>query len=1366
MNIPSQTFRDGTSQRNRLVKALKPDYVAVDERSLEDLLKFAQQYSQQLKYYDESNTLQGDWSPFFKGDVKKMVAYLNNPGSFKDDQEALNILTQPHFVLFLTFLQLLRYPQQQFKELTERYLDFYYQRVLQLQKKREVNDKVNVIFQLTQNVQQHLLKQGTLLNAGQDSQGVDLYYVTDEEIILNQAQVARVKNLSLEKQSIDLKQIHEQDSKGDKAFEKVLQWAIGSPNQGDKFPNFVDTAVDINYLKNLYQEIKAQSIEQIEQDQKNYLLNQLFFNTIEDFKYCFEIHYRQINFPQENIKKPTDLEWSKVYELVEKAYRKKINWERRNTLKQKRENAGFESMMKFALGNPNPGDSLPEMPNQYNTLEKLFTNLNESAPDSAVVLYIKEQLYMSVEDFRLIMKVNQNNSDWPEVYRLVEKAQTKKINFTYPPIYKTEIKNIYANSLADAKAGEVTIPQRFSTFKALPESSANALGFAITSPLLLLQEGTRTITITIICTENTLEQDKIKQIIDSKLTPFDIYISSDKQWINLNPESFTFKVGNFLLETALKIYDENLAINNTDKNSSIWTATADAFDSSDINKYLIFGDGKIYHITAYTNQRQVQLSLVGQAEASSTERKIKLYSASAIYFNSLQFRLNLDSTLPAIVPPQADESSIALPGAYPVLKILLKQLPTANNSNEKFICYESFKSIRLEKVRIQVNVKDVQNIQLRNDDSILNSQTPFQPFGNSPKVGSSFYFANTEISSKKLDSLVIRIIWIGLPNDFAIHYKDYSSLSPDTGIIPQARANTSFQASLKLLNNRSWCDIETPKSLFTQPLTNSIELSYKNFGIKDYYLQTSGLKTDADDPFEQPRYFKLELDSPDFGHDIYPLVLNKVGLETTETRRNLTVYPPYTPEIKAISLDYNASVEIDFKASSIQDSANKILQIHPFGYADIAAIDQNNPADKRYYLLPVYEEEGALYIGIRNLQPPQNISLLFQIVSGSGNMEITPPQIQWSYLSNNRWQNFDKIDILSDSTKGLVNAGIIRLNIPAIATNQHNLLPSNLHWLRATVKENPTAIPDILDIKSQAVRATFVNQSNAADHLSKPLAANSIQRLVTPNSAIKTVRQPYSSFGGKSAEDSHAFNTRVSERLRHKQRALTAWDYEHLVLENFPEIYKVKCITSAFGSDNPGGAKVTVVVIPDISNTAPFFPLEPKAPLYLLQEIAAFLKLHTSPFVNIIVKNPRYERIKYRVGIRFREGYEQGYYLNKLNEDIKRFLSPWAYEEQADITFGSVIHGSSVIHFIEKRPYVDYVTNFKLIEQISISEGSQKPLNTAQSYKFNTAQVREPDSILVSASEHIIDIITTEKYEEENFEGIGYMIIGVDFVIS
>ena len=89
------------------------------------------------------------------------------------------------------------------------------------------------------------------------------------------------------------------------------------------------------------------------------------------------------------------------------------------------------------------------------------------------------------------------------------------------------------------------------------------------------------------------------------------------------------------------------------------------------------------------------------------------------------------------------------------------------------------------------------------------------------------------------------------------------------------------------------------------------------------------------------------------------------------------------------------------------------------------------------------------------------------------------------------------------------------------------------------------------------------------------------------------------------AERAEAFYGRVSERLRHKQRALTQWDYERIVLERFPEVYKAKCIPAGLSGNGGQPGRVGLVVIPDIRNRFPFDPFEPKAPSDLLADIEA-----------------------------------------------------------------------------------------------------------------------------------------------------------------
>jgi hypothetical protein len=236
------------------------------------------------------------------------------------------------------------------------------------------------------------------------------------------------------------------------------------------------------------------------------------------------------------------------------------------------------------------------------------------------------------------------------------------------------------------------------------------------------------------------------------------------------------------------------------------------------------------------------------------------------------------------------------------------------------------------------------------------------------------------------------------------------------------------------------------------------------------------------------------------------------------------------------------------------------------------------------------------------------------------------------------------------------------------------------------------------------------------------------------------------------------FHTRVSERLRHKNRALTAWDYEHLVLEQFPQIYKVKCLPAE--ADNPG--QVTVVVIPDIRDNTLFDPFEPKASADVLVAVHDFLAARMPAHTELTVKNPYYVPVKTRFAVRFQPGVDEGYARQQLNEELNRFLSPWAYNIAGDIVIGGRIYANMLVNFIEERPYVDFVAALYLFKDEKGSVSQVQPRGRLGYW----VEPDERDGVLVAARQHEIDIITEARYEEENFRGINYMRIELDFIIS
>jgi hypothetical protein len=265
---------------------------------------------------------------------------------------------------------------------------------------------------------------------------------------------------------------------------------------------------------------------------------------------------------------------------------------------------------------------------------------------------------------------------------------------------------------------------------------------------------------------------------------------------------------------------------------------------------------------------------------------------------------------------------------------------------------------------------------------------------------------------------------------------------------------------------------------------------------------------------------------------------------------------------------------------------------------------------------------------------------------------------------------------------------------------------------------------------------------------------------------IAAIRQPYTSFGGKLAERDASFYVRVSERLRHKQRALTPWDYERLVLEKFPQLYKVKCLR-AESVANPGEpGTIELIVIPDIRDRLPFDPFTPKVPADLIRDVEAFLRDKMPPFAAVRVKNARYVPVKVRCGIRFLPGRDVGFCRNRLNEDLNRLLSPWAYQDGADLVIGGKVYANSIIDFIEQREYVDYVAGFRLFTSTDEGETFHPvPDAVAESDGYHAA-APAADGVLVAARAHQLDVISHADYRVERSGGIGFMAIQLDFQLA
>lgn len=734
------------------------------------------------------------------------------------------------------------------------------------------------------------------------------------------------------------------------------------------------------------------------------------------------------------------------------------------------------------------------------------------------------------------------------------------------------------------------------------------------------------------------------------------------------------------------------------------------------------------------------------------------------------FQLKFSFVIPvsdrAVVPYQEAVLGERLPTTDPVLKILFRA-PARR----------LLEGLNVDTAHIHVAVDGMQNIVLENDFGSLDAAKPFQPFGPYPKARSNFYIGSEEVFTKKFSDLKLHIKWKGLPDSFSQLYRNYPGRGKDT----------RFTAAFSVLNDGAWGAESVQVQLFPSALNQassewvipndpSFVLGYVIASKSVAFLRQNWKPTlyaskAVSTPLAVPasvasnavflrkslpgrvlrrRFFhpalkegfiRLTLDK-DFGHSEYIDRIAEVAANNANPQRREWLTPPdrpYTPEMQYMKLSYKAQTGHEPLTEQHADE-KKYLQreiqffhLTPFGHREEHPYIKKQlpflPAAQVSFL-PDFPCAGEFYMGLAEAEPLRSVSILFQLAEGSANPDVPSEKVQWSILCKNHWKPMAKEDMLADHTNGLLQSGIIQFAIPREASSDNTLLDSGFIWLRATVAQYIDAVCRVVGIHTQAVSAVWEDNHNAESHLEAALPAGTIKKMEYEAGAVKKISQPYASFGARPREHSTTYYQRVAERLRHKNRASGIWDFEHLVLEQFPQVHKVRCLNHTGPTSEFSAGEVTLVLIPDLRNANAVNILQPRFSSAMLRQVEAYIQKHCSKFVRVYAQNPEYEEIEVVAKVKFK-GDEPGFLKRQLSQDLVQFLTPWAFGNGSDIHFGSGIHLSRIVSFAEQLHYVDYLEQFTLNQ--TTRQGAALHLNEA--FPSNSR------AILVSAPKHSIEAI-------------------------
>jgi hypothetical protein len=712
----------------------------------------------------------------------------------------------------------------------------------------------------------------------------------------------------------------------------------------------------------------------------------------------------------------------------------------------------------------------------------------------------------------------------------------------------------------------------------------------------------------------------------------------------------------------------------------------------------------------------------------------------------------LSRALGAVVDYQQAVHGYAYAAAAPVMQVQLAAGAGAG--------YPDFAGVVVVDAKVSVSASGVTSLTLESDAGTIDPKKAFLPFGPQPTAGSRFLVSYPEALGKKLSSLALSLAWKDAPASFATHYTGYGvtpAVSNATFTVKasfdDAAPGAGFQATgVRLFDTTN---ATLPKTLTFTPGQAVAQSAGKRGEILALHRAGAAwsLRRAEGRVLAEPVYGAALTIAPTEREGFLTLTLEKGFLHAEYRKKQIenvlalvsptitdpspaVLFEPYTPTVQSISLSYAASTgRVGVSTTSMDDFANPELQffhLAPFGPMREHGYQRGQLSfvgSTDVPLLPAFTHAGELLIGLAQTVAGDGVSLLFQVAPGSANPELPRETLRWFALADNYWKPLGPSELVLDTTRDLLASGIVKLVIPPEATTLNTVLPAGPVWIRAAVAGDSAAVSQLVEVAANGVEVALASEGYDPAHLDAPLPAGTIKKLKYGLAGVKAVRQPYASFGGRGAELPAAFHTRAAERLRHRDRCVTRWDYERVVLEAFPGVHKVKCIPHAREGSWMAPGHVMLVVVPDLRNQNAVDPLQPRVDADTLDQILDHVRARAGMQVQVAVKNPRYQKVRLDFQVRFRTGYDFNHYRAQLRDALVQALSPWAFAEGPEIGFGGAVYRSVLLDLVEELPYVDYVTEFRMFSWAG---------ETVDRTDRDVARPATPDTILVSDSAHTI----------------------------
>lgn len=587
--------------------------------------------------------------------------------------------------------------------------------------------------------------------------------------------------------------------------------------------------------------------------------------------------------------------------------------------------------------------------------------------------------------------------------------------------------------------------------------------------------------------------------------------------------------------------------------------------------------------------------------ADSTESAGPL---ARIYFD---FTIGQD----AAAPVPCNQEIHGLTTVYPVLRIL---------SGEASCPYEWASRLKFNAVEIQTKVTGIRNFTFNNDLGAVDTSQPFPPFGIQAERGAWFLFGSEEMGLKPLQEVCLKGIWKKLPDTKSEFDKIYKECGSDAD---------SFLIKAEWLKDGKWYNCGDEQKLFSFNEANQ-------FNPAELVIRTDHRRSSL---------FRVTLNAPaiGFGMDAYRKLYTDTMINNSRCKkkdRKALPLEPVSPSMADAELSY---IAFDTTLADGKEPSSIFLS-RITALPEPEAFSIRNK--KEYPFFPIMPSDNTLYFSFLHAQGERTIRMyLDMVLPPSKKLPDRQPtakeiELAWEYWNGKSWQPLSSDSIHAEETLGLTQSGFIEIKLSE-KINGNYIDKQGRVWLRAFLTGDVASCLAIRNIWTNCIRLTATNSDGT------PLPAATIQSLMEVDERIESIAQPLTGFGGRPAEVKDAMAVHQTSRIRNRHRAITPQDYEQLVLEHFPEVDKVQCVT-------PASQEVRLIVFSRLEDDRYYL-----SPAWKLAEIERLVKQYTSPFVSLQVVNPAYKVITVKCKAVLWRQLDEGKTLRQLVVLAQNYIEPW-----------------------------------------------------------------------------------------------------------